>query len=93
MTDIEPDVTLTKREDVPAGWYVQIDRQYSTAVLAVGPYPSELAADAAFTSSLLIDSFCEEDCLDAGVTPAEGLADEVELNLIDPDDPNHHGRS
>lgn len=91
MTDNASDVTLTKREDVPAGWYVEIHRQYSDAPLAVGPYPSKEIADSAFSSSLLIDSFCEEDCLDAYLVPAEELSDEVELNHIDPNDPNHHG--
>lgn len=95
MSDITPDAPTTHREGLAApaeqtGWWVYIKRQY-TADLAVGPYATKEIVDAAFESSLLIDGFCEEDCLDAW-TADEQPDDAWERVYIDPADPDHFSR-
>lgn len=71
-------------------WWIYIWRQYSND-LAVGPYPSEDVVNKAFQDSLLIDGFCEEDCLDTHLSTDEP-DDTFERVLIDPQDPDHFGR-
>lgn len=67
-------------------YWILIDREWN-ANLAVGPYPGEAAANHAMQHALLIDYYCEEDCLDATVEqgePPEGF----ERDVIDPG--NHY---
>ena len=45
--------------------YIFIDRQYSQDLAVV--YPSVERARVALTEDMLIDGFCEDDCLDAFV--------------------------
>jgi len=58
--------------------------------LAVGPYPSEQAAQRAMEDSLLVEGICEEDCDDAFLI--SGTPDpDLEQVIVDLRDPHHSG--
>ncbi len=61
-------------------FYVVIDRQYGPGVAVA--YPDKATAERALISSPLVDSLCEEDCLDAYVegTVPEGYEEIVPDN-------------
>lgn len=70
--------------------WIRIERQRG-ADLLVGPYLSEHEAEAALEESMLIDGFCEDDCLDAYLVHESDRAGSDEEVLIDRADPNHFG--
>lgn len=72
------------------GFWIYIDRQYSRN-LAVGPYFSRTVADHAMQNALLIDAFCEEDCLDAYISEETPKLSERNIVKVDLDDPDHTG--
>lgn len=79
-------------------WWVWIEKE-SGDLIAIGPYDDEDVCNAAMQDSLLVDGLCQEDCVDCysskDWTPPERQALEpeydVEVIIIDPNDPNHFG--
>ena len=72
-------------------WWVLLYREHHQDA-AVGPYPTEDDATKAMTFSLLIDSLCEEDCTDCVVVELIDYPPDVDVHVIDMNDPNHTGR-
>lgn len=66
--------------------WVLIERQYGDPLL-VGPYPDEEVAAYAMDHALLIDAFCEEDCVDCYTvtSPPDFPHEPVLIDLSDPD--------
>lgn len=69
-------------------WWVNIDRENNPNA-AVGPYPDEAAAGAAL-ESLLVESLCEEDAIDA-YTTSTPPNETTEQFIVDLSDPDHTG--
>lgn len=79
----------TEQPDQPGPAWILIERQYGDPLL-IGPYPDEQVATHAMDHALLIDGFCEEDCLDCyTVTSPPSYAHECVV--IDPGNPDHTG--
>lgn len=70
--------------------WIYIDREHSKN-LAVGPYETLTAAEYAMENALLIDAFCEEDCLDAYLCDDKPQLSERNIVLVDLNDPHHTG--
>ena len=70
--------------------WIYIQRQYGPD-LFIGPYPSDAVAAHAMEDALLIDGFCEEDCLDCFVTTDSPTAD-LQVIFVDLSNPDHVGR-
>lgn len=83
----ESDVNLAAPAE---GVWIRIERENSDQDLTVGPYPDEESAEKALEDSLLIDGFCEEDCLDAYVDTDQPTEDDEQV-IVDLGDPHHTG--
>lgn len=81
-------VDLNEHSPGEPSWWVLLERDRHDD-MAIGPYATEEAAAYAAQNALLVDGYCEEDCLEVYVTDRPEHDDD--FCIIDPRNPQHVG--